>query len=139
MLDHQPPPEWVRGRAECNLDMIFDALHQIVQRDVKQFNELYDRQRQGRRFQVHENGGGCDPSFRVVLDADMDRPPQVVFRLSRSAILINGGGQIFNVRPEWDGKRCRQSVGERSYSEPWEISQLALAGFLFGPADEPLG
>ena len=37
MLNH--PPNWVAERAECKIDLLYDALCQVVQRDVAEANK----------------------------------------------------------------------------------------------------
>ena len=132
MMDHREPPNWVKGYADCNLDMTFEALRQIVRRDVEQFNDLYAR-RQGRSFRVDENTDGCAPFFRVKSDADMKTPPEVRFSLEHTSIRVNGGGHSFFVRPEWDGQRCRLMINYDHPAEPWQISQRALSRMFFDP------
>ena len=132
MIEHKPPPNWVVGRADCNLDMTFEALHEIVKRDVAAFNGLYERKRQGRTFRVLDNTEGCRAKFKVEPEADVDHPPHVLFTLEKTAIRINGGGVQFFVRPLWDGERCRLRRNDDADYEVWEISQAALANLFFG-------
>lgn len=134
MIDHNPPPNWVVGRADCNLNMTFQALHEIVRRDVDTFNSLYERKRRGRTFGVSDHTDGCSPKFIVEQEVDSPKPPQVMFSLEPTAIRINGGGVQFFVRPRWDGERCRFSRNNEDgvYYEVWEISQAALENLFFG-------
>lgn len=132
MMNHQPPPNWVLGRAECNLSMTFESLHEIAKRDVEAFNGLYERYRQGRTFKVVDNTEGCLPKFQVEQEADIENPPCVLFTLSRTAIRVNGGGVQFFIRPQWDGEKCRMHVNdEQDAHELWEISQRALSNLFF--------
>ena len=132
MMNHESPPNWVRGRADCNIDMKFEALAQIVERDVTEFNGLYERHRQGRTCQVQASTEGCRPQFRVELDADVANPPNVLFSLGPTAIRVNGGGVQFYIRPRWDGQRCRMYLNDKEAIELWEISQTALENLFFG-------
>ena len=132
MIEHKPPPNWVVGRADCNLDMTFEALHEIVKRDVAAFNGLYERKRQGRTFRVHDSTEDCRAEFKVEQEADAEHPPHVLFTLEKTAIRINGGGVQFFVRPLWDGERCYLRRGGDANYEVWEISQAALENLFFG-------
>jgi len=132
MMEHKSPPNWVVGRADCSLDMMFGALHEIVKRDVAAFNELYERKRQGRTFRIIDNTEGCFAKFKVELEKDVEFPPGVLFTLEPSAIRINGGGVQFFARPYWDGERCRLRMNDGDDYEVWEISQEALINLFFG-------
>ena len=134
MLNHQPPPNWVRGRADCNLDMTFEALHEIVKRDVEEFNGLPKSKRRGRTFRVCDNTEGCVPKFMVA--PECEGPARVIFSLEETAIRINGGGVHFYVRPRWDGTRCRMHVNDdKRPSEIWELGQAALEVLFFAHDD----
>ena len=132
MIEHKPPPNWVVGRSGCSLDMTFDALHEIVKRDVAAFNGLYERKRRGRIFRVVDNTEGCYPKFKVEQETDVERPPHVLFSVENTAIRVNGGGVQFYVRPKWDGERCRLCRNDDADYEVWQISQAALENLFFG-------
>ena len=127
MLNHQPPPNWVLGRAECNLRMTFEALSQIVERDVAEANKLFE----DRQFQLERCGEGVRP-LMYVSERGATEGIGVRFEVSETAIRINGGGVQFYVRPRWDGRRCRMHIndGDRAY-ELWEISQNSLSNLFF--------
>ena len=136
MMNHQSPPNWVKGRADCSLDLTFDALAQIVERDVKEANELPLNRHVGRSFRFET----CDEGTRTMLRVEQTSPitgdirPQVGFEKYSSYIMVNGGGVQFSVRPRWDegAQRCRLFIrdDDRAY-EVWEISQRALIKLFF--------
>ena len=134
MLNHEAPPNWVKGRAECNLHMTFEVLMQIVERDVAEANKIFS----DRQFTHELSCDGTRPIMYVSLVGDAG--PGVRFELTDTCIRITGGGVHLVVRPHWDGKRCRLYVHpeEQRASAPWEISQQALNNMFF-PVELPSG
>ena len=134
MLNYDHPPNWVRGRADCRLDLIFEALKQIIERDIAEFNKLESMKREGRKFELHANDEGTKPILRVGQMGDSSGP-SLGIEMSRVAIRINGGGQQFFVKPRWSesSSKCQLYINseDRPY-EVWEISQRALSGMFFG-------
>ena len=136
-MDYSKPPNWVRGRADCRLDMKFQALVQIVERDVKEFNSLTSDKRHKRSFLIASNDEGPYPIVRVE-EFNFDGPgdlPSVSFTMSDVAIRVNGGGVQFYAKPAWDFKssECRLHIdGGHIPYEAWEISQQALSNLFFG-------
>ena len=137
MMDHSKPANWVRGRADCRLGMKFQALVQILERDVEEFNGLPADQRRKRSFRIVSNGEGTHPIVRVE-EATFDGPdnrPSVSFTVSDVAIRVNGGGVQFYVKPVWnsESRACRLHIdGIDTPYEAWEISQQALTNLFFG-------
>ena len=117
--------------------MKFQALVQILERDVEEFNGLPADQRRKRSFEIVSNGEGTHPIVRVE-EATFDGPdnrPSVSFTVSDVAIRINGGGVQFYVKPVWNSKinACRLHIdGGDTPHEAWEISQKALINLFFG-------
>ena len=132
MMNYQPPPNWVKGRADCRLDLTFEALAQIVERDANVANELPS----DRSFRFETCDEGTQPIIRVEQTSPItgDSRPQVVFEMHNSYIMVNGGGVQFSVRPRWDecAQRCRLFIrdDDRAYGV-WEISQRALIKLFF--------
>ena len=133
MMRHSLPPSWVSGRSECKLDLTFEALTQVVRRDVEEMNGLLASDRSDRTFRIDSNDEGVTPFFRVYAEPD---GPSVTFDLKRSAIVIGTyEGNLF-VQPRWEpsASKCRLYVkndGNHPY-EVWQISQLALIDLFFG-------
>ena len=94
MMNHQSPPNWVKGRADCSLDLTFEALAQIVERDVKEANELPSNLHAGRSFRFEK----CDEGTRTILRVEQTSPitgdnrPQVVFEMYHSS----GGSLVWH-------------------------------------------
>ena len=129
MLNHQPPPNWVLGRAECNLRMAFEVISEIVERDVEQANKIFG----DRQFRFERCTEGVRPRL-FISERGSEKGVGVSFEVSETAIRINGGGVQFYIRPRWDGEKCRMHVNDEQLPHKlWEISQLAL-GNLFFPA-----
>ena len=136
-MDYSKPPNWVRGRADCRLDMKFQELMQIVERDVGEFNSLPSYQRSNRSFRIASYDEGSYPIVRVE-EANFDGSenlPSVSFNLSDAAIRVNGGGVQFYAKPVWnpESSACRLHIdgGDTPY-KAWEISQYALSTLFFG-------
>ena len=120
-------PNWVRGRAECNLRMTFDALSQIVERDVEEANKVF----RDRQFKCEQSEKGIRP-LMYVSEVGADEGVGVEFKMSKTAIRINGGGVQFFIRPRWDGHECQMHINDEPHAhELWEISQRALIRLFF--------
>ena len=134
MLNYDHPPNWVRGRADCRLDLIFEALKQIIERDIAEFNKLESRKREGRKFELHVNDEGTMPILRVEQMGDPSGP-SLGIEMSTVAIRINGGGLQIFLKPLWSeaSSKCQLYInGKEGPYEVWEISQRALSGMFFG-------
>ena len=134
MLNYDQPPNWVRGRADCRLDLIFEALKQIVERDIGEFNKLEPAIRKNREFELHANDDGTRPILRVE-QVGNSTGPSLGIEMSDAAIRINGGGVQFYVKPQWSAasSKCQLYIdGKDGPYEVWEISQAALGGLFFG-------
>ena len=120
-------PNWVRGRAECNLRMTFEALSQIVERDVAEANKVFaDHQ-----FKCERSDKGIRP-LMYVSEIGADEGVGVEFKISKTAIRINGAGVQFYVRPRWDVHECQMHINDEPRAhELWEISQRALSHLFF--------
>ena len=117
--------------------MTFQALVQIVERDVEEFNRLPSDQRLNRSFCIVANDEGVYPIVRVeeANFGESENHPSVSFTLSEAAIRVNGGGVQFYAKPVWNYKirACRLHVRDSDTPyEAWEISQQALTNLFFG-------
>ena len=61
----ESPPNWVKERADCNLDMVFEALFSVADRDVTEVNRVSSLTKNGVSFAVQREDGGMLPTFRV--------------------------------------------------------------------------
>ena len=138
MIAHQPPPNWVAERAKCNLDLKFEALCQVVRRDVDEMNKLPCKIRRGYKFVIDENGEGTEPLFQVFRYPEEENGPvRATFERSINSIRINSiqesGYTDLLVRPTWNKQAltCKLNIGGKSF-ETWEVSQKALGFIFFG-------
>ena len=107
--------------------MTFEALSQIVERDVAEANKVFN----DRNFRIEHCNEGTRPMM-YVSEPGAAEGVGVKFEVSETAIRINGGGVQFFVRPRWDGNRCRMHINDESRAyELWEISQTALGNLFF--------
>ena len=141
-FEHTPPPNWVVERAKCRIELTFEALVQIVERDVSEMNDLPMSRRRGYRFEVEINGEGLRPLLRVrrCLDSDTDRGDErtVTFECFDDWIGIKASGK--NPRRaslKWHNASasCRLFVDLKELKdrpfEVWELSQEYLGPIFF--------
>ena len=136
-IDHTSPPNWVAARAKCNLDLTFDALFQIIQRDVSEMNKLSETRRRGYSFDIEQNGEGLHPSIRVrrfpEQDPDGNKILWVTFTKSTAAIRIESPlGEVELAYPQWEESSCscRLHIDGKRY-RAWEVCQRALGPLFF--------
>ena len=127
------PPNWVAERAKCRIDLLFDALCQIVERDVTEFNQLPSSLRRGCTFTAACGDEGTTPVLRVYHVIDNESQAVASFTPLRQGIniwVIDKGWQL--AFPEWveQTQSCLLSFdGERS--KIWELSQRVLGPLFF--------
>lgn len=137
MVNYQTPPNWVAERAKCNLDLVFEALCQVIERDVNEMNGLPRQQRQDRTFSFALNVDGTKPIALVSRNSE-EQKAWARFEKSIVAIQIQvfmPGMMMpqFLAYPEWiqRTRSCVLTVEERQY-QVWELSQKALGPLFFG-------
>ena len=139
MLDHKPPPNWVERRANCDLAVVFEALHQIVQRDVEVAQKLPVERRGGCSFEIKTSIQGTRPLFGVVKNsADGSFLETVLFERRENHIEISSD---VCVRARWDEStgECRFVIDEQAY-ELWQISEKSSWPIVFWRGSSvPLG
>ena len=134
MLERQAPPSWVTKRAECNLDLIFEALSQIVTRDVGEMNALPESKRNGYTYKVETNSDGVFPIIRVgKVSSAGEEVRAVFFQLKRDFIHTNASGNV-HVRWDQEANACQLLINENRY-EVWQVSQWVLGPLFFGSDD----
>ena len=137
MLGHQPPPNWVAARADCKVDLLFEALCQIVKRDVSEVNKLSSDMRGGYIFDASLNGDGTKPLLRVYRASETapDDPRSVVtFEQTRWDIRIQSRrAKEGIVATPWvdEAGTCLLSVDGTRY-RVWELSREVLSPLFFG-------
>ena len=128
---------WVMDRARCSLDLVFDALIEIVERDVKDMNSLPATLRGSDKFCVEHNGDGLNKRLRVRRHPEQEPANYyvgaVTFVKSSTYIDVITPGGRFRVVPEWDNSTssCKLHVGAQQL-RVWQISCKALSSFFFG-------
>ena len=138
MIHNQEPPNWVAERAKCNLELVFDALCQVLARDVEAMNEVSERQRLGRQFQLEVNADGTRPLASVTQVQSTDRlvtqKAYARFESRETAISIQASSlpQLAFACVRWDerARACKLYIGENRY-EVWELSQWVLGPMFF--------
>ena len=138
MIHNQEPPNWVAERAKCNLELIFEAFCQVLDRDVNEVNALPERQRRGRRFQLDVNVDGTRPIAEVREVCSTSNPDThsafATFQRGDAAITIQASSLAHTVhaRVRWDERTraCKLYVQDDKY-EVWELSQWVLGPLFF--------
>ena len=127
MIEHREPPNWVLGRAKCTLLVRFEALAQIVKRDVAEANKAIEM----RDFVYEDCTEGTRPFMRIS-ERGTDKAVNIAIA-ETNTIRVSGAGIApgFHVRPRWDGKQCRMYLRDKEPYELWEISQAALENLFF--------
>ena len=137
------PPNWVAERAECKIDLLYDALCQVVERDVAEANKLPPDLRGGFTYSVERTDEGTMPLLRVYRSRE-GKPagpaqPVATFSQSQASIHVTAAGTGgFPARPEWvdQTSSCFLSIGGTPY-KVWELSQRVLGPLFFQEHDDP--
>ena len=130
------PPSWVAGRADCRLDFKFEALREIVERDVEEFNGLPQEKRGQKVFKFIPGDEGVHPWFIV---EGVGAPGKIKFKLFEDFILVTHGfvpheESESRIRPAWNAvkRECRLLADDDKQTyEVWEISQRVLEDLFF--------
>ena len=143
MGDHQPPPNWVAERARCNLDLTWESLIQVVQRDVVEANKIPTSVRGDYIFDIERNDEGTSPTLRVGRrEADgHEYNGSVTFTKFPSSIIVSSpyfglthGTDVARITatPEWSEQTlsCRLHVNGEQH-KVWELSQIVLGPLFF--------
>ena len=134
MLNH--PPNWVAERAECKIYLLYDALCQVVDRDVAEANKLPPDLRGGFTYSVERNDEGTMPLLRVhrSREGKPAGPAQSVatFAQSQASIHVTAKTGNFLACPEWvdQTRSCFLSIDGTRY-KAWELSQRVLGPLFF--------
>ena len=129
-------PNWVAERAECKIDLLYDALCQVVERDVAEANKLPPDLRGGFTYSAERNDEGTMPLLRVYRSHEgaTDSSAQAVatFAQSQASIHVNAETGRFLARPEWadQTRSCLLSTDGTRY-KVWELSQKVLGPLFF--------
>ena len=128
-------PNWVKARAECNLELTFEALFGIVERDVNEANDIDAFV----SYRLEIQRGVFDPMISVTREDNGSFSGRVIFtqmaheiRVCRESPMSAGKENLFSVTAQWeeDNHRCRLFV-DGSTLEVWELSRKALEPMFF--------
>ena len=120
---------WVKARAACNAEKLFDDLRKVVEADVDAANNHVN----GRCFKFE--AGPSHSEFRAV-EIDRQRPlPPLDHRIF---VLVDGTIQVKNIdsvchltaRPYLASRDCQVEVDGRPM-KLWEFSRLVLEPLFF--------
>ena len=129
------PPNWVKARADCNLELSFQALREVAERDVSIANGIDSITRNRFAFFLQNEEGSHIPTF-CVDRREGNRPvDKVLFKMYPQEITVhNSQGAKFCVTAVWDERNCRCNllIDDDSY-EIWQISRKALEPIFFFP------
>ena len=131
MLNH--PPNWVAERAECKIDLLYDALCQVVERDVAEANKLPPDLRGGFTYSVERNDEGTMPLLRVYRSQEgASAEPVANFSKSQASIRVTAETGNFLARLEWvdQTRSCFLSI-DGTRHKVWELSQRVLGPVFF--------
>ena len=139
-LDKESPHDWISEIAGCDLDLTFNALYQVLKRDVEIANDLPAKKRRNYKFKLERNGEGTSYVLRIMRAAEgrdeWDHENKVEFDLYANTVrldcpsLNNGFTMIY---PKWDNETssCKLYINDK-HMKVWEISRLALQPLIFG-------
>ena len=137
MLQH--PPNWVAELAERRIDLQFEALCQVIERDVAEVNKLSPDLRGGLTFSAYRNDEGTRPLLRVYRSdegaSNSSTKAVATFMQSQAGIHVTTESGMFLARPEWVAltRSCLLSV-EGNHYKVWELSQKILSPLFFEKA-----
>ena len=141
---HESPRNWVVQRAKCNIDLIYESLCQVVERDVSEMNKLPADQRRGFTFLTEWNVDGVNPIIQVTR-CPSPKEAKAYARFERRTNFILVTFNIPNLREETEGRltarpvgisgdgSCLLSIGREEYTEykVWELSRRILEPLFF--------
>jgi len=140
-LDREDPHDWISEIAGCDLDLTFNALFDVLKRDIGIANNLHPKKRRNFTFKLERNGEGATPIIRITRHtqdpvAEIRDEAVVEFNLCGNAVrlncshLNNGFTMIY---PKWDDEEscCKLYINDK-HMKVWEISRLALQPVIFG-------
>lgn len=129
----EEPPNWVKARADCNLDLTFEALFTLARRDAAEANEI-DALTEGRfKYPIQREAGGAYSMFSVCRQMNGSPVDKVLFeRLQLEIRVSRTRGEGFSVTPRWNEDECKCDlfIGDEPF-EVWQVSRKALEPLFF--------
>ena len=133
--EFSPPAQLGCSAPTATTDLTFEALAEIVQRDVGEINKVDSRKRGGYVFHFRKQEGSLSGKFQVSRTRNEypTDPEGVLFSQKPASIVVTlkDDTQI-EVAVEWDeaSSSCKTKIGGVP-CELWQISEKALADFFF--------
>lgn len=137
---HIEPPRWVKALSECNVSHKFDALSEIVKRDVDDANSLAPRVRGNCIFKFFEHNEGVCRKFEVTRrqQENMRDDGSIVFKEFENHIEVEyfpSKLKPCTIKPQWCDEKAscilRVDDSEREF-QVWEVSQKFFGPLVFG-------
>lgn len=125
-------PNWVKDRLDCNTDLKFEALWDVIEEDVAAINAAPDTKRGSCTFRAERENEGPRPCIRVTRrERDGIDMGAVWFCKERDAIRVKGLNEL-TVTVQWNAatSSCDFLLNE----EPcplWQLSKRALEPLFF--------
>ena len=126
-------PNWVTERAKCRIDLLFEALCQVIERDVAEANKMPTDLRGGFTFSADRTDEGTMPFLRVYRSQEGGSAQVVAsFVQLEASIHVTAMTGNFLARPEWveQSRSCFLSIQDNRY-KVWELSQRVLGPVFF--------
>ena len=135
MIAHEPPFNWVKARVDCDSRLIFQALLDVVRRDVDEINRAEPGKRHGFQFNLHESPEGTIPRFVVGRTHPnyTESPPRgAVFERHPTIVKIILHDEVIEIVPVWDEatSSCRFTIDDIPY-KVCQVAQKALSRLFF--------
>ena len=139
-LDKEAPHDWISEIAGCDLDLTFNALFDVLKRDIEIANKLPPKKRRYFTFKLERNGEGITPTIRITrqVKSPLETNPENVaeFDLYGNAVRLESPllkERLTKIYPRWDNETssCKLYINDK-HVKVWEISRLALQPVIFG-------
>lgn len=91
-------PRWVEARAKCSVDLVFAAIADLVERDVKDANEFVPEA----LFTFERCDEGIHPRILVVRFEDGKETARVNFEGRQRSVSAHGAGSSVHADLEWN-------------------------------------
>ena len=133
MAGMSAPPNWVKARADCNLELSFKALYDLAKRDVDEANGISSITQNRYSFVIQKEEGSHIPRFSVSRNTDGRPVGKVIFEMQRARLSVYiPSTDGFSVNAEWDDENCNcKLLIDNEPHEPWQIVRKALEPIIF--------
>ena len=128
-------PNWIKARAECTLDLSFQALSEIAKNDVEMAKSINAITQEKYSFHFQRETQGEVPTFEVTRIL-YGKPERVVrfkqyeHRISCSSFL--GEEYAFDITAVWDEQNsCCELLIKDAPHQAWQVIRKALEPMFF--------